>query len=624
MSLKSGISVIVTVFNKEKFIENTLKSIEPQMNKNVQLIIVDDGSTDDSKKKIKNFLKNKKYNFKFISKINTGPSISINTALKFVKFSHIKIVDGDDIIAPDSLKYMFSEMKRLKLDLLYGHWEWVKNIFNYKFKKDSSPSFIFDNAFKKFILSGWGGSSNLMVRTDAFKKVGGFDESVFVQDYSLPLKIAGFHLKNKTNKRLSVGLSKKLICVGPKFVENRVMSNKAQTLYDLSIATINFIESHPFIDRKIIERCKKKILSRCWSWQKKELGVSFLSKNYFLFLKNKYIKVLPLNHIKLIVLETWRKSEIRKIESKDLSRKKILVYVGLDLLGDALLKLPALRFLKECYPNSEIIWFAGKGKSIFSDKLKPLSKNLIFKVKDKINFGSSFWEFFKKIDLGNYDIVIDTQKRFLTTILLKRIRTKLFISTSCKQFFSDIPLAHKPEKNLSLSLVKLINLLSNKSFHFNYVHLSKNTRNVAICPGASTDIKRWRLDYFLEVGSFLIKKNFTPVFIIGPNEFEMIPLIKKSLRLSRIVKSIDPLKTIKISKTCQFGLSNDTGCGHLIAASGIPVIIIFGPTDPQKFSPISNPKNISISSQKNFSSKDIDLIEPSFVIEKIKNLLNIK
>ena len=169
-------------------------------------------------------------------------------------------------------------------------------------------------------------------------------------------------------------------------------------------------------------------------------------------------------------------------------------------------------------------------------------------MEDKIIFGSSFWEFFKKIDFGDYDIVVDTQKRFLTTILLKRIRTKLFISTSCKQFFSDIPLAHKPEKNLSLSLVKLINLLSNKSFHFNYVHLSKNTRNVAICPGASTDIKRWKLNYFLEVGSFLIKKNFTPVFIIGPNEFEMIPLIKKSLKLSRIVKSIDPLKTIKISK----------------------------------------------------------------------------
>lgn len=621
MSLKSGITVIVTVFNKAKFIENTLKSIEPQMTKNVQLIIVDDGSSDDSKKKINNFLKNKKYNFKFISKPNTGPSISINTAAKFVKFSHIKIVDGDDIIAPDSLKYMFSEMERLKLDLLYGHWEWIKNIFNYKFKKDSSPSFIFNNAFKKFILSGWGGSSNLMVRTDAFKKVGGFDESVFVQDYSLPLKIAGFHLRNKTNKRLSVGLSKKLICVGPEFIENRVMSNKAQTLYDLSIATINFIETHPFIDKKIIEKCKKKILSRCWSWQKKELGVSFVSKNYFLFLKNKYVKVLPLNHIKLIVFETWRESEIRKFEVKNLSKKKILIYVGLDLLGDALLKLPALKFLKECYPNSDVVWFAGKGRSIFSGKLKPLSKNLIFKVKDNTNYGSSLGEFFKKIDVGDYDIVIDTQKRFLTTILLQRIRTKLFITTSCKNFFSDIPLTSQPEKNLSLSLVKLVNLLSNKSFHLNNTSLSKTKKNVAICPGASIKMKRWNLNYFLEVGNFLIKKKFTPVFLIGPNEFDMIPLIKKSLKLSKIIKSTDPLKTIKISKTCKFGISNDTGCGHLISASGIPILTIFGPTSSEKFSPIGNKYNEVISSQKNHLSKNINLISPAEVIKAITPLL---
>ena len=38
------------------------------------------------------------------------------------------------------------------------------------------------------------------------------------------------------------------------------MSNKAQTLYDLSIATINFIESHPFIDKKIIENVRKNLV----------------------------------------------------------------------------------------------------------------------------------------------------------------------------------------------------------------------------------------------------------------------------------------------------------------------------------------------------------------------------
>ena len=88
MKIKKGISVIVTVFNKEKFIEKTLLCILKQMEKNYQLIIVNDGSTDNSSKLIKKLIANKKFDIKFIEKKNSGPSISINLALR-VSFSLI-------------------------------------------------------------------------------------------------------------------------------------------------------------------------------------------------------------------------------------------------------------------------------------------------------------------------------------------------------------------------------------------------------------------------------------------------------------------------------------------------------------------------------------------------------
>ena len=68
MKIKKGISVIVTVFNKEKFIEKTLLCILKQMKKNYQLIIVNDGSTDNSSKLIKKLIANKKFDIKFIEK----------------------------------------------------------------------------------------------------------------------------------------------------------------------------------------------------------------------------------------------------------------------------------------------------------------------------------------------------------------------------------------------------------------------------------------------------------------------------------------------------------------------------------------------------------------------------
>ena len=68
MRIKKGISVIVTVFNKEKFIEKTILCILKQMKKNYQLIIVNDGSTDNSSKLIKKIIKNRKFDIRYIKK----------------------------------------------------------------------------------------------------------------------------------------------------------------------------------------------------------------------------------------------------------------------------------------------------------------------------------------------------------------------------------------------------------------------------------------------------------------------------------------------------------------------------------------------------------------------------
>ena len=71
------------------------------------------------------------------------------------------------------------------------------------------------------------------------------------------------------------------------------------------------------------------------------------------------------------------------------------------------------------------------------DRLKTFSSNLIDKVVENANIGSKLSELFLPIKTGNFDIVIDTQKRFLTTLILKKIKTKFFISPSCKFLFSS-------------------------------------------------------------------------------------------------------------------------------------------------------------------------------------------
>ena len=641
MGKKKGISFIVTVFNKEKFIQHTLKSIYENLEKNSELIIVNDGSTDNSLSIINKFLKtNPNVNSKIINQENTGPSRAINKALKYVKYSHIKMVDGDDILAPNITAFMFSEMIRLNLDLLYGHWVWDENHFNYKFNKEYSSAFYFQNPFKKIFLSGWGGFSNLMIKTSTIEEVGGCDENVFIQDYSLPLRVAGYHYKNKNLKPFNIGLTKRTICVAPEFIENRIITNNAQTLHDLSIASINFLNNHNNVPTHFKKELFKKIIRRCWKWKKKNKVTSYFSWDFYNFIKS-YIYIYEnLDVLKLEVINTWKNEKKIRVFEDNEKTFDILVYVGLDLLGDALIKLPFIRNLKIIFPKSNITWLAGKGASTLNSSLKVISKSLIDKIIDNANVGSKFTDLFKKIlPEKDYDIVIDTQKRVLTTLVIKKIKTKVFISPSAGYFFSDVKSNTCKEENLAKELVKMSLLLTyKKETKLKQIPINKYKKKihdflvkypgkkVAICPGASISWKRWSVEKFIEVSEFLIQKKFLPVFFLGPNEKDYFPILKKkfpfaSFPLQTEVKKISPVHTILFARLCDFGISNDTGCGHLLATADIPIISLFGRTNSKKFAPYNLQENIVISSRNYSNSSDIKMIPVKSVITAIQNII---
>ena len=98
------ISIIITNYNKEKFILKTLNSCKNQTDKNFEIIIIDDASTDKSLEIIKKFVsKNKKIKIKlFLNKVkkyknsNLSQLNSINKALKYCNGEYISLLDGDD------------------------------------------------------------------------------------------------------------------------------------------------------------------------------------------------------------------------------------------------------------------------------------------------------------------------------------------------------------------------------------------------------------------------------------------------------------------------------------------------------------------------------------------------
>lgn len=100
------ISVIVPVYNTEKYVEKCLDSICNQKLNDIELIIVNDGSEDNSEAIIKKWIKNNehKIKIKYLEKENGGLSDSRNFAIPYVTGKYISFIDSDDYISVDLYK----------------------------------------------------------------------------------------------------------------------------------------------------------------------------------------------------------------------------------------------------------------------------------------------------------------------------------------------------------------------------------------------------------------------------------------------------------------------------------------------------------------------------------------
>lgn len=164
------VSIIIPCYNGEKYIDCCMQSIFQQDYPKIEIIVVDDGSKDNSKKIIE--LWEKKFQtigieYKWISQKNGGPGSAINTGLKYVTGEYLSLLDIDDEYREnaisDRVKYL-DEHKEVDVVRTDGYY--VKNGHQWLFStgvKENNPVDIFEALIRGEIYN-WAGS--YMVRTD--------------------------------------------------------------------------------------------------------------------------------------------------------------------------------------------------------------------------------------------------------------------------------------------------------------------------------------------------------------------------------------------------------------------------------------------------------------------------
>jgi glycosyltransferase involved in cell wall biosynthesis len=111
------VSIIIPVYNSEKYLEKCLSSVLNQSYKNIEVILIDDGSSDNSLEIIKKYAKNDR-RIKYKSQENKGQSHARNVGIKMSKGDFIVFVDSDDWLDETFISRMYSKMIKENADLI--------------------------------------------------------------------------------------------------------------------------------------------------------------------------------------------------------------------------------------------------------------------------------------------------------------------------------------------------------------------------------------------------------------------------------------------------------------------------------------------------------------------------
>ena len=114
----SAISVIVPVYNVEKYIRKCIQSILNQSFQDFELILVDDGSTDESLRILNEFKKQYSHKIKVISQSNKGVSVARNRGILESHSTYIMFVDSDDWLEDSILNAMYESALQNQSDLV--------------------------------------------------------------------------------------------------------------------------------------------------------------------------------------------------------------------------------------------------------------------------------------------------------------------------------------------------------------------------------------------------------------------------------------------------------------------------------------------------------------------------
>jgi heptosyltransferase-2 len=273
-----------------------------------------------------------------------------------------------------------------------------------------------------------------------------------------------------------------------------------------------------------------------------------------------------------------------------------ILFVTLSNIGDVILTLPALDFLRQGFPSAEItVVCAARPKELFENNLN-IHRLIIYDkrapLREKIKL-------FRRLSAEKFDLVVDLRNSLFGALLPARSRVA---------FFSFVPGAIKHMQERHLYKVRHLkietmgakishSIITLKTEEGEYINrrlkeygVRDEDKIILVAPGARSHIKRWQQDKFAHLICALGGEFKAKIILVGDQD---------DVGIARYIieRCPDPLldltgQTTLIELACLLKkadllISNDSAILHLGSYLNRPVVGIFGPTDEAKYAPWS-------------------------------------
>lgn len=184
------VSVIIPTYNRSEYLCRALESIRRQTVRCGEIIVVDDGSTDQTATVVESFSQQYPIDVNYIRQENRGPAAARNRGISVARYPYIAFLDSDDHWNKKKLELQFAAMNENP-----GYWishtkeKWFRNGRHLNQKKIHVPRH--GNIFDHCLLLCAVGMSTVMVKKELFSMVGNFDEGLrCCEDYDFWLRVS--------------------------------------------------------------------------------------------------------------------------------------------------------------------------------------------------------------------------------------------------------------------------------------------------------------------------------------------------------------------------------------------------------------------------------------------------